>query len=118
MNYIPSWSHSGAPAEYTSCSFFNVFVHEARKYAEEHPDYSNSVSQFNVDHEFATITGDEFDELEELDFVEMNDNNKTQEFEQDPYSEENELSNLFNEEEDPQVLDKIAMMPTKSTRLQ
>ena len=48
----------------------------------------------------------------------MNDNNKTQEFEQDPYSEENELSNLFNEEEDPQVLDKIAMMPTKSTRLQ
>ena len=94
------------------------FVHEARKYAEEHHDYSNSVSQFNVDHEFATITGDEFDELEELDFVEMNDNNKTQEFEQDPYSEENELSNLFNEEEDPQVLDKIAMMPTKSTRLQ
>ena len=34
----------------------------------------------------------------------MNDNN-IQELEQDPHSEEDELSDLFNEEEDPQVLD-------------
>ena len=85
--------------------FFSFDYEKARKCA-DHPDCSDSVSQFNIDHELATIPRDRLEELgklEEIDIPEMHNCTNTQELEQDPHSWEVKFSYFFNE--DPQVLE-------------
>ena len=81
------------------------------KYAVEHPDYVISISQHDVDDEFATLEGDEFDDEEVLDadiMVDKSDRSSEdpEEDSTDTVREEDELKvdALFDEDRDPEVL--------------
>ncbi|KZS08316.1 Uncharacterized protein APZ42_027731, partial [Daphnia magna] len=90
----------GGPAEFTSCSFFKVYVHEAFKFAEEHPDYAASIISIDNAQEFENLPGDEFEEEEPSDDEELASSDKTI---NSANGEMNDLDVLFAEESEPQV---------------
>lgn len=55
-------SLSGAPAEFSSVTFFKVFVKEAIEFVKKHPDYTASDLSIESNSEFQTSPGDEEEE--------------------------------------------------------
>ncbi|KZR97440.1 Uncharacterized protein APZ42_007687, partial [Daphnia magna] len=91
---------SDGPAEFTSCSFFKVYVHEAFKFVEEHPDYAASIISIDNAQEFENLPGDEFEEEEPSDDEELASSDETT---NSANGEMNDLDVLFDEESEPQV---------------
>ena len=52
-------SLSGAPAEFSSVTFFKVFVKDAIEFVKKHPDYTASDLSIEINSEFQTLPGDE-----------------------------------------------------------
>lgn len=91
----------GGPAEFTSCSFFKVYVHEAMKFAGDHPGYAASINSIDNAQEFENLPGDEFVEEEPSDNEELASSDETTNL---ANGEMNDLDVLFDEESEPQVL--------------
>ncbi|EFX76649.1 hypothetical protein DAPPUDRAFT_248804 [Daphnia pulex] len=85
----------GGPAEFTSCTFFKVFVIEAIKYFVDYPEYAAYIAG-DDSNEFEILPGDEYEE----------DDEQTREEDEDV--QKNGLSphqdDLYDEDLDPEVL--------------